>query len=113
MSLEGDLQAILAALVSGRCYPLMAPDNVAKPYITFQTISDIQENDLRGFAGISKRRIQVDVYTTTYGATKALAASVKSGLAASSLGSLHLTSQDLYEPEVQLYRVSMDFSMWA
>ena len=113
MAVEGDIQTLLAALVSGRAYPLTAPDPVIKPYIIFQVISDVQQNHLEGYAGFSNRRFQIDAYATSYGAAKTMAASIKTAMAASLIINVHLSSHDLYEPEVQLYRVSMDFSVWS
>lgn len=113
MAIEGDIQVILAALVSGRAYALTAPDPVTKPFILFQVISDVQQNHLDGYAGFSNKRFQIDAYATSYGAAKTLAASTKAAMAASVIINIHLSSRDLYEPEVQLYRVSMDFSVWS
>ncbi len=73
----------------------------------------MQQNHLEGSAGFSNRRFQIDAYGTSYGAVKALAESIKTAMAASSIINNHLSSQDLYEAEVQLYRVSMDFSVWS
>ena len=113
MAIEGDIQSILAALVTGRCYPMFAPDPVTKPYIVYQVISDVQESNLDGYAGISNKRIQVDVYSTTYGGSKTLASSVKTSMSNASFSNIHLSSQDLYEQDTQLYRISMDFSIWS
>jgi hypothetical protein len=113
MAIEGDIQTILAALVSGRAYPMVAPDPVTKPYIVYQIISDVMENTLKGYAGKSNKRVQVDVYHTSYGAVKTLMESIRSAMAASAIKNLHLSTQDLYESEVQLYRISMDYSVWS
>jgi hypothetical protein len=113
MSIESDVQTAFGALVSGRCYPLTAPDPVVKPYIVFSTISDVQLNSLDGYSGIAEKRIQVDVYTTGYGVAKTLALSVKTAMATTLPASIHLSSQELFENDTQLYRVTMDFSIWS
>lgn len=112
-TIESDIQALLGSLVSGRAYPLTAPDPVTKPYIIFQVITDVRQNHLEGDAGVSVRRFQFDAYGKSYGEAKALAASIKAAMAASSITHVHLSSRDLHEQEVQLYRVSMDFTIWA
>ena len=113
MTIEATIQSALGTLVSGRCYPLIAPDSVAKPYIIYQIISDVQFNDLDGFAGLSQKRCQIDVYHTSYGAVKTLAASIKTSMATALSQSVHLSSRDLHETDTQLYRISMDFSVWG
>lgn len=113
MTTESTIQTALAALVSGRCYPLVAPDPVAKPYIIYQVISDVQANSLDGFSGLSNKRVQVDIYVMGYGGVKALAASAKAAMATALPQSIHLSSQDLHEPDTQLYRITMDFSLWS
>lgn len=113
MTIESTIQTALAALVSGRCYPLTAPDPVTKPYIIFSVISDVQLNSLDGFSGLAEKRIQVDIYSTTYGGAKTMAATVKDSFTVALPQSVHLSSQDLHEPELQLFRISMDFSTWS
>jgi hypothetical protein len=113
MAIEGDIQTLLAALVSGRCYPLTAPDPVTKPYIIYQAVSEVPQNSLDGATGLNNRRMQVDVYDTSYGATKTLAGSIKTAMAGAPFNNLHLSSQDLYENDTKLYRVTMDFSVWS
>lgn len=119
MSTESTIQTALGALVSGRCYPLNAPDPVVKPYIVFSVISDVSENDLDGDVNgnsLSNARIQVDVYHTTYGACKAIGG--KGGTARIAMKtafpqSVHLASRELYEQDTQLYRITSDFSIWS
>lgn len=113
MSIEGSVQAVLAVLVAGRCYPLVAPDSPVTPYITYQVISNPALNVLSGDAGVSNRRFQVDVWADSYGAAKGLAASVTAAMASSALSNTKIGSHDQYEAEVKIYRVSMDFSVWA
>lgn len=113
MEIEGLIQAQIAPLTTGRCYPLTAPDPVVKPYLVFSVISDVQMNGLDGFAGLSNRRVQIDVYATSYGASKTLASAVKTSMSTAAFTNSHLSSQDLFEPDTQLYRVTMDFSIWS
>lgn len=113
MAIEGDVQAVLSALVAGRCYPMAAPEMVATPYIIFQVISNPTLNTLEGDAGISERRFQVDVWADTYGGAKALSKSVSTAMAAATFTNIKISDNDLYEPETKIYRVSMDFGVWG
>lgn len=112
-TIESDIQALLGALVSGRAYPMTAPDPVTTPYIIFQVITDVRQNHLEGDAGLSVRRFQFDAYGKKYEEAKDLASWIKAAMAASGIVNIHLSSRDLHEQEVQLYRVSMDFTIWA
>lgn len=111
--IEEDLFAALSSLANGRVYPMVAPDNVAKPYIVYQNISNMPENTLADGVPINNARMQIDCYDKTYAGVKALAASVSSAMAAASFINLPLMSQDIYESDVKLFRVSMDFSIWS
>jgi hypothetical protein len=117
MSLEGDIQTLLAPLVSGRCYPLNAPDPVTKPYIVYSIVSEVTENTLDGDNGMSNSRVQVDAYGTSYGQVKGLAGkagTIKAAMAgATTFSNIHLANRDLYENDTQLYHVAMDFSVWS
>jgi hypothetical protein len=114
MSVEASLQAALAALVSGRCYPLVAPDGTAKPYITFQVIDDTETVTLDGPSGTERLRVQVSVWDKTYGGAKTLLANVKATMAAASFVNIPLPGGgDTYEPQTQLYGYIKDFAIWT
>lgn len=111
--IEGDIQAVLAPLVTGGCWPLVAPELTPRPYIIYQVISNPTQNTLDGDAGISNRRVQVDVWADSYGAAKGLAASITAAMKTAPFVNIKIGDNDLYEPEVKIFRVSMDFSVWG
>jgi hypothetical protein len=114
MAIEGDIQSLLATLVSGRCYPLVnTSTTIIKPYITYQVVSSVPTVSLDGPSGLENRRTQVDVWADTYGAAKALEIAVKSAMQGAYFVNIPLLAQDFYEEETKLYRVSMDFSVWS
>ena len=119
MTIEATIQTALNPLVAGGCWALFntAPAPQIKPYIVYSLISDVQLNSMDGYAGMAEKRFQVDVYvgkaSGAYGAVKALAASIKTAMETAIPQSLHLSSQDLYEPDTELYRITMDFSLWS
>ena len=113
MAVEGDIQTVLGALVANRCYPLIAPQETASPYIIYQVISTVPETSLDGPTGTNRRRVQVDVYADTYGAAKVLEQSIGAAMQAADFTNLPLSATDLFESEVQLYRVTMDFAIWT
>lgn len=111
--IEQSLYSVLSSVASGRVYPLIAPDNVEKPYIIFQVVSAMPENTLADGVGITNFRMQIDCYDKTYAGVKTLAESVKTAMSNASFTNLQLMGQDFFESDVKLYRVSMDFSIWA
>ena len=117
MSIEATIQTALGALVGGRCYPLVAPDPVVKPYIVYGVVTDVDENLIDdNNTGLSHARYQIDVYTTSYGATKALGGkngTIKAAWIAAFPRSVRLSYRELYEADTQLYRITMDFSVWS
>lgn len=113
MAVEGDLKTLLGTLVSGRCFPLVAPDGTPVPYIVYSVVSNVPQVSLDGPIGTENRRTQFDLYDATYGGVKALESTVKSTMAASSIVNVPLSTMDLHEPETNLFRVTMDFSIWT
>lgn len=117
MGSAADIFTTLKGLVSNRCYPLTAPDNTKGDYITYQQISGVPENGLEGPV-LTNYRYQVDAYSATYAGAKALVVAIKTAMAASAISEgqapLILSERDLpFESQPQLYRVSMDFSIWG
>lgn len=120
MAVESAVFAALsgATTAGARVYPMRRPDGSAVPAITYQRIASTPINGLQGSLGVDKVRIQVDCWAAGdvngYKAAKTLAAAARVALEASAdLHALLLTEGDDYEPDANLYRVTMDFSVWA
>lgn len=113
MSVEGDIQSVLATLVSGRAYPIEAPQFCERPYIVYTVISNVPQLSLDGPTGAENRRIQIDVWGDSYGAVKALEISIKAAMAASAVVNVPLSTMDGYEPETGLYRIMVEYSVWT
>lgn len=120
MAVESAVFAALsgATTAGARVYPMRRPDGSTVPAITYQRIASSPINGLQGSLGVDKVRIQVDCWAagdpSGYKAAKALAESARAAMeAATALHALLLTEGDDYEPDANLYRVSMDFSVWA
>lgn len=114
MAVENDAYTLLAALVSNRAFPMVAPEGTATPYITYQVISNIPVVCLDGITGTENRRFQIDGWADSYAAAKTLESSIKAAFAASvTIVNVPLSTMDGYEPETKLYRVTMDYSVWS
>lgn len=113
------IQQQLAALITGgltgvgaRFYPLTAPDQVVRPYATYQRVSANSENSLSGNTGLINTRMQIDVYADTYSQAQSIAAQIDALMSGWAVQNTSQGAQDLYEDAVKLHRVNLDFSIW-
>jgi hypothetical protein len=112
------LWTALAALVDDRAYPMKLPERATFPAITYFQVSATEGNTHGGYDNTIVGRWQISCWAETYGAAKALAESVKVAIRAFS-GSLTQVVKksyvdnetDLYEPDVKLYHIPVDFFM--
>lgn len=115
MSIQEQLVALIAGGATdlgARLYPLTAPDQPQTPYAVYARVSANSENVLSGSSGLINTRLQIDVYAATYGEAQRCAAQVDALLSGWSVPSVSLAAQDLYEPDVKLHRVILDYSLW-
>lgn len=116
MSIETDLvthlkaDSAVSALVGTRIYPLMAPQNVANPYITYQVINDNSNQCLGGSVYQNDTRFQIDCWSTKYSEVKAIKEAVESALIGFK-SSYAISNMDDYEDKTQLYRQLIDFKL--
>jgi hypothetical protein len=119
-------QAAIAALIGeggspaeARLYLGRAAEKAALPYAVYLRAGGRADNDLAG-AGLSNTRLQIDAYAKTQTAAAALAKAFDDALNGaavtfSGLGRVTFTRisvLDLPEPEVRLYRRTLEFSVW-
>ena len=97
------------ALVSTRIYPLVAPDNAATPYITYQVIVGTAHNKLASAPDSERKIIQINCISNTYTNAKAIAEACKSAINVS-VGYL-VSERDDYFSQNESYRIMLDFSL--
>lgn len=100
----------IKALINERVYPMVAPQNVVKPYLTYQVISKINLQCMGGKIYRGNYRMQIDCFSLTYSNVKAISEAVKNAL----IG--FMTSSDIniiddYEDETKLFRQIIDFKI--
>ncbi len=80
------LKAITAVddLIDGRVYPMKAPQDVDRPYITYQIISRVPINHATGTSDSHHERIQINCWGVNYDGAQELAAAVRGDEAQSS-----------------------------
>lgn len=111
--IEQDLYTQLkdnVAGVGGRVYPLTAPQDAVKPYITYQVVSDNSKQCIGGSIYENDTRFQVDIYSQNYGETKAIKEEVVTAIVGfkSSYG---ISANDGYTEQNDLYRQIVDFTL--
>ena len=110
------------ALIAKRLYPVIAPQNVMRPFVTYRRVSGIREQSHDGASCLSFDRFQftawADDYLRTTGARMVseqsrLALEGYSGtiLSVSINGILMLTELDTHDVETKLYGVISDFQV--
>ena len=100
----------IKALINERVYPMVAPQNVVKPYLTYRVISGLKLQCMGGQIYQGDYRMQIDCFSLTYSNVKAISEAVKNAL----IG--FMTSSDIniideYEDETKLIRQIIDFKL--
>ena len=122
-------EAIRAALIADngvkaittKVYPSVLPQTPTYPLILYFRIGGSSDVALGGATGKSHTRFQIEAWAETYSAAKALAAAIRIALNCKTftvdsiyIGSIVIQSErDFYESDVGIYRVSIDFMIWA
>ena len=113
MSLEATLQTLLNPLATGGAHQDIARQGVTAPYLVWSEVVSSTNNSLQGASNVQNTRVQIDCYAASPAARQTLADAVVAAMAAASLSNLQLSSQNLYESEVKLFRTMLEFSVWS
>lgn len=109
--------ATVAALVSTKIYPVIAPQNVASPFVVYSIASAIPTNTKDRISELDTMRVQVDCYGRTYAQVEAISSAVRLAIdgqtgtygGAYVDGVAYENEQDMLDEDVDLYRKSLDF----
>lgn len=110
----------LAALVGDRVYPVVIPEDVPSPVITFQRVTTDREYTKDGPSGVATVMLQVNVWepdplkAAQVGAqvVKALHAAWNGAVAGVELGEVKcLNEMDAYDEETKLAGVQLEWSI--
>ena len=114
MSIETTLYSTLAGssgvtdLVSTRIYPNPAPEDAAKPLISYMMVAGSRISTLPGVSDAVRKRIQINCHANTYSSAKAVAAAVVAALEGN--GYLELEFDLYYDATTQTHTVAVDWS---
>lgn len=118
MNVEQEIKTLLLAdgtvsgLIAMRLYPMLMPQGVTLPAISYQRVATAPINDLEGSQNYEWVRIQIDCWDDDYAGVKALAAAVRAAMLLTPVFGQLLTEIDDFESEEKLYRVILDFNVW-
>lgn len=114
MTPEAHVFNALQALVSGRCYPDVAPSGAPLPRIVCQQVGGRSVNYTEGtLPDRENARMQVACWAETREAATALARQVEAALLAANLQCEPLGARvSGHEPETGLRCARQDFSIW-
>ena len=102
--------ATLKALINERVYPLVAPQNVIKPYITYRVVSGLKLQCIGGQIYQGDYRMQLDCFSLTYSNVKAISEAVKNALVGF-MDSNSINIIDDYEDQTALFKQIIDFKI--
>lgn len=102
----------LTALVGTRIYPLIMPQGVVHPAVTYQRISSTRESCMVDDDGIVRSRFQVSVWANTFASARAIIDQVRQALQRWSTTGVQdtfiLAEYDLYDEEALIFGVALD-----
>jgi hypothetical protein len=105
----------VSTLISSRIYPVVLPQHPTYPCVTYSRVAGNRENDVSsGYCGLENVIIQVDAWAPTYDQVASLSSAVITAMCASTSFSCIAPNSpiDYYEDEIQIYRRTIDFSIW-
>jgi len=106
--------------ITTRCYPVTIPQSPTYPLILYTKITGTRDHHLQGPSGHAHPRFQIEAWSKTYTEAKTLADAIREALdgysgtaAGTKIGSCLIESeQDIYESEIEVYRVTSDWFIW-
>lgn len=104
--------AAVQAIAGTRVYRhASAPQDTTRPYVTWQMIAGVPENNLTATPPIDRISVQVDCWHQTDAGVENLAIAVRDAIEPYA----HMTGMPINEREVEtkLYRIGLQFDCWV
>lgn len=101
----------VTALVSTRVYEDAAPQDVAKPYITFSYSGGLTNNYLGDLPGIDNLVVQIEITALTAASRAAIMAAVIAAL--DPVANMVSQPMTIWEFETKTYRLMLEYSFWV
>jgi len=108
------LDAAVTRLINTRVYPVVMPQDVTLPAVSYQRVSTDPVNHLGGYSGLKNAHIVINAWGRNYDEAKAIASAIHAAMDAARAFRCVLTNElDGYDQDVQLYVISHDYSCWG
>lgn len=116
MTVEVDIEAVLAPLVGGRVFPDTAPFKTPRPYATYQQIGGLTLNPIAKEVASSKNGFfQVNVWSDRRAEADAIALQIEEALVtAEAFAAKPMAGPiSINEADLNRYGKQQDFSIWS
>jgi hypothetical protein len=113
VTIEASIQSVLNNCASNGSYQDIAPQGTETPYIVWTEVVSTTNNTFEGASDLQNLRLQVDIYAKMQGTRSLVTAAVIAAMAGASFTNIQISSQNLYEAEVKLFRTILEFSVWS
>ena len=111
--------AAITSLLQNGIYPVIAPDNTPKPYLTFRVVSDSSEYTLDGDTGQGVKTIQISVIFEDYVQANNIAEAIEQEIAKwpdTEPNIQVITKTDhseLYDETFDVKRIDLEYEVFA
>lgn len=110
----------VSAIAETRIYPLIAPENETEDHIVYDNLSSPKAAAHSNDSGLSRSRMRIKAWSTTYAGAKALAEAVRKSLYGhtGALGDVERAAVELegqpdeYDVETKWFAVVQDALIW-
>lgn len=115
MTTEATLQALIAPLAAGGCWPVVnTAATITYPYVVFYEISGTPDITLESYSGLTRKRFQIDCFALSYGGAKSLAKSIRGAVDAAVVTSEMIAEMDgQYDPSAKTYQTILEYYIWS
>lgn len=104
----------LQALIHGRIYPMLLPQNPELPAVTYSRISTTPLYCQEGNAQLVRQRLQFSCWAMSHQEAATVAAAVRRALEGRVVGVAFADNEiDFYEPETGYYHRALDMIIWS
>ena len=111
--------AAVEALIGAKCYPGVAPQKAAVPFVVLSVVGNDPNDTKSGVSDVDAFRIQIDSYAASYDGCQDLDRKCRTAIdkymgTSSGIyidGVRYLSSQDFFENDPQEYRRSSDYTV--
>lgn len=105
--------ATVNGLVSGRITPLQSPELATLPLITVERVTMNPSYSLTGDCGLDAHLMHINCFSNTYADSRAIAAAVRSAMAAAKHVMQNETEDYDPAPDPGMYRITQEWLVWV